>query len=159
MADVALAPAPRILKVNYGLRPSLIPSVERGVQPSITRPILAKHPDRKDMMDLDMRNFYLLAIVEPEELGVWGHKYLERLESRKKTVLDIRVMEELLKNQEFIPEGCKNRVTLFPATEFEDKYGDRVIAGFTWNGLRYAYYLYYLRLAFYSRHLVAYLAD
>jgi hypothetical protein len=148
-----------ILRVDYSVAPSLIPLAEPGKKINLTRYGIAEHPNRTDIVEIDVSRIERCCVVASSELEISGDEYCRRLEESDRGWLDVRVMEEFLKNQSKIPAAYRCGITCFPETKFVDDHGDHFIAGFAWNGEWFVHRLYCLKLRFFSpKKLAAYLA-
>ena len=136
------------LFIDYSIRPSVVPVVETGQQVSLMRAGIIEHPTRSDIVEIPISKIERRSMVQPCEIEISGYEYLERLEGNHETLLDVRVMEEFLKNPSMIPVAYRRGVTCFFGTRFVDKYGDNFVAGFVWNGRWFVHYHYCLRLPF-----------
>jgi hypothetical protein len=101
------------LIVNYSVTPSLISLA------------IESHTDRSDVVEIDISKLTRVQMFRDDETRIAGSEYLKRLKESGVSILDIRVMEELLKpeNQHLIPEDWKKGLTYFFGTIYRDSGG------------------------------------
>lgn len=105
--------------------------------PSLINLRVDTHPDRKDVATIDLSRVERVLTLMPGENRISGHENLKRLKATGKTLLDVRVLEELLKNPHLIPEEWKNGITYFWGTIFCGSGGVLCVAFLRWGGGRW----------------------
>jgi len=108
--------------------------VDYDVAPSLVDLKIKTHPERKDIVEYDLSKIERVLTLKPGEDSILGHKNLKRLKASGKILLDVRVLEELLKHPELIPEEWKNGVTYFWGTIFRNSDGHLCVAYLRWLG-------------------------
>jgi hypothetical protein len=113
-----------LLTVDYSIKPSLI-----GLA-------IDSHPTRTDVVNIDPRKIERVSMLRLGERSITGHEFLRRLKELGKELYDVRLMEELYKNPEKIPEEWKIGRTYFWGTIF--RVGDNLcVACLCWYGGRW----------------------
>ena len=103
--------------------------------PSLINLRVDTHPDRKDVATIDLSRVERVLTLMPGENRISGHENLKRLKATGKTLLDVRVLEELLKNPHLIPEEWKNGITYFWGTIFCGSGGVLCVAFLRWGAV------------------------
>lgn len=109
-------------------------TVDYSIKPSLVNMEVESHPDRKDVVTYDLSKFERVPTLKSSEKHVSGHENLERLKKTGKILLDVRVLEELLKHRELIPEAWKTGYTYFWGTIFRGSDGDLCVPCLCWSG-------------------------
>jgi hypothetical protein len=112
-------------------------AVDYSIAPSLVNLKIKAHPKRKDIVEYDLSKTERVLTLRPGESRISGYENLKRLKATGKTPLDVRVLEELLKHPELIPEEWKNGVTYFWGTIFCDSDGNLYVACLRRNGDRW----------------------
>lgn len=110
------------------------------VAPSLVKLRVDTHLDRKDVATIDLSRVERVLTLRPGENRISGHENLKRLKATGKTLLDVRVLEELLKNSHLIPEEWKNGITFFWGTIFFGSDGGPCVVDLYWGGDRWCWY-------------------
>lgn len=94
--------------------------VDYSVKPSLISLAVESHVDRSDIAEIDISKLTRVQMLKSDESSITGNEYLKRLKESGAPMLDVRVMEELLKpeNQHLIPEDWKKGLTYFFGTIF-----------------------------------------
>lgn len=108
--------------------------VDYGVAPSLINLKIKSHPERKDVIEYDVSKIEHVLPLKSDENRISGNENLKRLNATGKIILDVRVLEELLKHPELIPEEWKKGVTYFWGTIFRNSDGRLCVAGLVWRG-------------------------
>lgn len=136
------------LLVNYSVKPSLI-----GLK-------IENHPDGDKKVRYDIRKFTRIQMLRSDESSITGHDYLKRLKESGQPMLDVRVMEELLKpeNQHLIPEDWKKGLTYFFGTIYRDSDGGLCAPYLSWRGDGWRWNYYWLDCDWFGSEFAASLA-
>lgn len=133
-----------------GISANTLLTVDYSVRPSLVKLDLVEHPSRNDVATVDLSKVNRVLTLREGESYVGGEENLRRLKERAKetgeTLLDVRVLEELLAHPHLIPEEWKSGVTYFWGTIFRDADGNRSVPCLIWNGKRW--YWNYIWLAY-----------
>jgi len=121
--------------------------VDYGVAPSLIDLKVKAHPKRKDIAKYDLSKIERVLTLKSRENCISGHENLKRLKASGRTLLDIRVLEELLKHPELIPEEWKNGRTYFWGTIFRHSGGRLFVACLDWGGGGWDWHFHWLGLA------------
>lgn len=110
--------------------------VDYGVAPSLVGLKIKSHSEWKGVIEynLSFAKFERVLTLKPGENSISGHENLKRLDATGKVLLDVRVLEELLKRPELIPEEWKKGLTYFWGTIFRDLDDNLYVACLNWNG-------------------------
>lgn len=127
---------PNALVVDYSIHPS-----------RIDLPV-EKHTDRKDKVTIDVSKIKLVTELRSGETYVHGHENRKRLDAKVtsgeiQTLLDARVMEELLAKPELIPDEWKGKMVFFWGTIFWSG-GGLCVACLRWDDGRWVASFYWL---------------
>jgi hypothetical protein len=111
-------------------------TVDYSVKPSLINLAVESHVDRSDIAEVDISKLTRVQMLRDGESSISGHDYLKRLKESGVPMLDVRVMEELLKpeNQHLIPEDWKKGLTYFFGTIFRNSVGDLCAPFLDWFG-------------------------
>ncbi len=104
--------------------------------PTLVKMPTDEHPADRDTHQIDLNKIELILTLKPEDDDrIGGEENLKRLKATGKRLLDVRVMEELLKRPELIPESWKEvGAVYFWGTIFRNSYGERYVAYLFWTG-------------------------
>jgi len=100
---------------------------------------LIEHPTRTDTVTIDTDDIEAITTLKDDEDYVQGEENLTRIKATGKTLLDARVLEELLKHPEAIPEKWKQETNgyitdiFFPGTVLMDPDGYRCVLCLYWD--------------------------
>ena len=111
--------------------------VDYSIAPSLVNLKIKSHPGRKDIVKYDLSRIERVLTLKSGENRISGHENLKRLKATGKILLDVRVLEELLKHPELIPEEWKKGITYFWGTIFRYSVGYLYVAYLLWNGSRW----------------------
>lgn len=115
-------------------------SIDYSVAPTIFDMAIEEHPTRCTTDQIDLNKIELTTTLKKDGEYIGGEENLKRLKATGKRLLDARVLEELFKNPEFIPEEwLKRGAVYFWGTIFRGADGDRCVAYMYWNGERWVY--------------------
>lgn len=120
--------------------------VDYGVAPSLVDLKIKSHPERKDIVKYDFSKIERVLTLKPGENRISGYANLKRLNATGKILLDVRILEELLKHPELIPEEWKKGLTYFWGTIFRDSDGSLYVAYLRWAGCDWYWRYYWLGL-------------
>lgn len=110
-------------------------SVDYSIRPSLIKMELAEHPTRTDSVEIDLSEAGEVSMLLPGEEEISGHEMFCRFKKAKKSVLDVRMLEEFLKHKELIPENLKNiKPCYFWGTIFRDDANNLSVAYLLWDG-------------------------
>ena len=117
----------KLLTVDYSIKPSLIPLEVK------------EHPTRTDTVQIDVSKIKLALTLKKGESYISGDENIMRFKKEKGILLDVRIMEELLKHQEFIPQEWEKKYVFFFGTIFAGPGGNLFAAclyryGLQWHG-------------------------
>lgn len=126
-----------------GISANTLLTVDYSVRPSLVKFDTVEHPDRKDVATIDLSKVSRVLTLREDETFVGGEENLRRLKKRAEetgeTLLDVRVLEELLKHPHLIPEEWKKGVTYFLGTIFRDSDGNRYVVCLVGDGGRWGW--------------------
>lgn len=110
--------------------------VDYSVKPSLISLAVESHVDRSDIAEIDISKLTRVQMLRDGESSISGHDYLKRLKESGVPMLDVRVMEELLKpeNQHLIPEDWKKGLTYFFGTIYRNSDGNLCAPCLSWGG-------------------------
>ncbi|MBI2035175.1 MAG: hypothetical protein HYT12_00635 [Candidatus Liptonbacteria bacterium] len=134
-------------------------TIDYLIRPSLVNLNVVEHPNRSDVVQIDLAKVERVLTLKPGENYVRGEENLKRLKKKGKVLLDVRVLEECLKNPHLIPDSWKEGVTYFWGTIFSDSHGDRRVAYLYWFGGRWYWYYFWLGLGWHSLRPAACLAS
>lgn len=117
-------------------------TVDYSVKPSLISLAVESHVDRSDISEVDISKLTRIQMLRGDESSITGHEYLKRLKESGQPMLDVRVMEELLKpeNQHLIPEDWKKGLTYFFGTIYRNSDGDLYAPCLGWYGGRWSWF-------------------
>ncbi|MDO8516116.1 MAG: hypothetical protein Q7S28_02600 [bacterium] len=109
-------------------------TVDYSVKPSLVNLRLESHVSRTDTVIIDPAKIDLAVMLSSGEGSISGKENQKRLKASGKTLLDVRVMEELLKHPELIPDSWKGKYVFFWGTIFRDADGRLSVPCLCWGG-------------------------
>lgn len=119
---------------RFQMTGGLLLPVDYSIAPSLVNLKIETHPKRTDVVRIDMTKVERVLALKEGDSSITGHENLERLQATGRTLLDVRVLEELWKNKHLIPESWKQGVTYFWGTIFRDGLDGLCVACLCWVG-------------------------
>ncbi|MDO8515631.1 MAG: hypothetical protein Q7S28_00075 [bacterium] len=98
-------------------------TIDYAIKPSLINLAIENHPLRADMITVNFKKINLVPIVKSGDGYVSGKEIQKRLIATDKTLLDVRVMEELLRYPMLIPDSWISKNIFFWGTIFHDSNG------------------------------------
>jgi hypothetical protein len=109
--------------------------IDYSIRPSLVKMELAEHPSHTTALEIDLSGAQEVSVLLPGEDEISGHEMFWRLKRTGKSVLDVRILEELLMHKELIPESWKNiKPCYFWGTIFRDGANNLCVAYLHWDG-------------------------
>ena len=133
--------------------------IDYSKKPKLFDFAIVSHPDRADMVEIDVSKIERTLVLKKGEEYISGHETLKRLKKTKRILLDARVLEELLEHPELIPDEWKKGFTYFWGTIFRDSDDDLYVRCLYWSGVRWLWHSYWLDFDWHSHRPAASLAS